>query len=64
MQDYAVYEQQITTGQQDSFAGTSQSTLNTDWKTYLESVAADNPELKPAINMMFVSLPATPPATA
>lgn len=61
LQDYKVYEQQITTGQQDSFAGTTQSTLNANWQSYLDGVATDNPELKPVINALFLTLP-TPAA--
>ena len=64
LSDYQVYENQLTAGEQDSFAGTTQSNINAGWQNYLDSVAVDNPDLRPVINALFISLPTATTATA
>lgn len=58
MNDYESYQSQLSAGYQSGFVGEKESAINQSWDDYLTSVAQDNPELRPFINGVFLTLPA------
>ena len=63
LNDYQAYEDQIIVGQQNSFAGETQSQINADWQDYLEQRATADPTLRPVIDTLFLTLPTAPTGT-
>ena len=63
LNDYQAYEDQITVGQQNSFAGETQSQINADWQDYLEQRSTADPTLRPVIDTLFLTLPTAPTGT-
>ena len=59
LKDYEVYKSQLTAGEQDAYAGETQSQINANWQQYLENLGADNPDLRPTIDTLFITLPTT-----
>lgn len=56
---YGNYQNQLTVGSQDGFAGQSQSSINQQWKDNLYATVAAHPELANVVTGLFMSLPET-----
>lgn len=54
---YQNYQNQLTWGTQDNFAGESQSTINQGWQGYLAAAAISHPELTTFISGVFMDIP-------
>jgi hypothetical protein len=56
---YDHYQNQLTVGSQDGFAGQSQSAIDQQWKDNLYATAAAHPDLVNVISGLFLSIPST-----
>lgn len=54
---YQNYQQQITYGTQDNFAGESQSAIKDAWSGYLQNITVAHPELRAFVQGVFQTLP-------
>lgn len=59
LSDYQTYQNQLSWGSQDSYAGESQSQINQGWNDYLQSVVESHPELSTFVDGVFANIPTT-----
>lgn len=61
---YQNYQQQITYGTQDNFAGESQSAIKDAWSGYLQNITVAHPELRAFVQGVFMTLPSAETTTS